>query len=634
MNFLFQYKYWFLIGFFSFLTIFIFWQVSNFWGAKSRGRRRSSLPAKRKSDSIVLSPMEKKLLKEAHKLLQKGKIPSAARIFEQIGLHREAIQTLEEHGMIHEAAKILMRMGRHNRAGVIYARHGLWDFAAQSFKMANMPLEVAKCAKESGDIKTAAEYFELAERFEEAADILYQLGNLKKAGQLYLKSGNKNKSINVYNQIGSQKNLTEYQFSSEETTFVTECMLDKDIYSAKNIDGIAEIICYLNLEKQVIQKLIVLGAYRQAIILIKKQKFDLGMQLIAEMNFQGDQVPKYAQFFIEAELYNNAGIVYEKAQNFFKAAECFEKVSDVARAIYCYERAGMHEKARSLKLNAKGSPNSKNQSIKSPEPLFALSNSADSSLLDSKADLPEDSTQIVANLAHDSQKSKKPPAPSEPKQTTPQKLLKKESQNSFNSDSSTPRLEDSQSRIRFPLPIPEESNANKSGSLPPIPTSPSELNMLPSEISEMVKRKEIFSSIKFFADLDSEQIDVLWKLSENREIEDKKRILSYQDEPLGIYVILEGKVNCYRMVGGEEKFLDQMNPGESFGELWLLTDTPSTVNFVAASNVIIQIILRETFNKFLDSDGTVARKVYKRFTTRLLKRILTPSNYTEKKIAS
>ena len=82
-----------------------------------------------------------------------------ARILEQLNMPREAIQALEDAGLIHEAAKILMRMQRANRAGVIYARHAMWDNAAQCFKLANMPLEVAKCYREAGNLPLAAEYF-------------------------------------------------------------------------------------------------------------------------------------------------------------------------------------------------------------------------------------------------------------------------------------------------------------------------------------------------------------------------------------------------------------------------------------------------------------------------------------------
>jgi tetratricopeptide (TPR) repeat protein len=634
MDFLIQNKFWILITLFCLFTVSFLWHISNLWGARSRGRRRSFQPSKRKSDIIVLTSMEKKLLKEAKSLLVKGKITSAARIFEQIGLHREAIQTLEDHGLIHEAAKILMRMGRHNRAGVIYARHGLWDFAAQCFRMAQMPLEVAKCAKESGDIKTAAEYFETAERFEEAADCLYQLGELKRSGLLYIRSGSREKAFTVYNQLGLQKNLFDYQFSSEESEYIADLIIDKDINSSKNTDGLAEILGSLNLSKGTIQKLVLQGSYRVAVNVIKKCKFDIGIQLVSEINYQSDQAERFGLFFMEANLFQYAGIVYEKANEFFKAAEFFEKAQDFGRAVYCYERAGIHDKAKALK--------SMSQYIKHEKPLnksvgleakFALSDGPESSLLQSSA--PEESTEILSV-----------PHPIVSKQTSHDGL----GNNMGISSSADPQIEinplipisntnslkeEPQEKLRFPMTGLDENSAEKREILPPIPFSPSELNITPvAEEAESSELKKVFGSIKFFTDLDQEQIDALWNLSVTKRFSENAKILTYQDEPLGIYVILKGSVNCFRNNHGQESFLDQMLPGESFGELWLLTDTPSTVSFIAASDAIIRIIYRVTFNGFLDSDGTVARKVYKRFTTRLIKRLLTNGNQKEKKTAS
>src|SRR5690606_19746011 len=105
----------------------------------------------RSADKRRLSRRERGLYTQAEILLKQGKVMPAARILEQINMPREAIQALEDHGEIHEAANILMRMQRQNRAGVVYARHGLWADAAKCFQLAKMPLEAAKCYRESGD---------------------------------------------------------------------------------------------------------------------------------------------------------------------------------------------------------------------------------------------------------------------------------------------------------------------------------------------------------------------------------------------------------------------------------------------------------------------------------------------------
>ena len=106
--------------------------------------------------------------------------------------------------------------------------------------------------------------------------------------------------------------------------------------------------------------------------------------------------------------------------------------------------------------------------------------------------------------------------------------------------------------------------------------------------------------------------------------------LTYNDEPKGVYVIVQGSVSCYRVVNGKESYVDQMGESESFGELWLLADQPTAVRFVAAKNTRIRVVGRDTFNDLLDKDGLMARKLYKRFTMRLLKRLLKPQNTNAK----
>jgi CRP-like cAMP-binding protein len=91
-------------------------------------------------------------------------------------------------------------------------------------------------------------------------------------------------------------------------------------------------------------------------------------------------------------------------------------------------------------------------------------------------------------------------------------------------------------------------------------------------------------------------------------------------------VIVQGSVACFKQVAGKETYVDQMGEAESFGELWLLADQPTAVRFVATKPTRIRVVGRDAFNELLDKDGTIARKVYKRFTLRLLKRLLKPQN--------
>jgi hypothetical protein len=161
---------------------------------------------------------------------------------------------------------------------------------------------------------------------------------------------------------------------------------------------------------------------------------------------------------------------------------------------------------------------------------------------------------------------------------------------------------------------------------PPPPTEHGDVNLEDGRAA--------FHKAKFFADLDFEQKNKLWALGQTLAYRAEATILTYNDEPRGVYVITRGSVSCYKQVGGKETYVDQMGEAESFGELWLLADQPTAVRFVASKDSQIRVIPREPFTDLMDKDGTIARKLYKRFTMRLLKRLLRPQNSRSNQAAS
>src|SRR4051812_28337529 len=98
-----------LVGVGILFAVAAFFTFANARGSKRRGTRRLAEEARggnggqqRKTDARTLTGPEKRLYAQAKKLLAEGKVQAAARIFEQLNMHREAIQALEDAGMIHE----------------------------------------------------------------------------------------------------------------------------------------------------------------------------------------------------------------------------------------------------------------------------------------------------------------------------------------------------------------------------------------------------------------------------------------------------------------------------------------------------------------------------------------------------
>ena len=98
--------------------------------------------------------------------------------------------------------------GRVVNIGADSVRNGLWDHAAQCFKLAGMPLEVAKCAREAGNDAVAAEHFELAQRYEDAAECFERLGAHHRAARCHLTVGQIARAMLCYDRLARSGEAT------------------------------------------------------------------------------------------------------------------------------------------------------------------------------------------------------------------------------------------------------------------------------------------------------------------------------------------------------------------------------------------------------------------------------------------
>ncbi len=639
-------KMWVALAVFAIAILAAIWQIGNIRGLKARGRRRTAVTpdkAQRRGDTRVFKGAEKKLYTESQKLLAEGKVQPAARILEQLNMPREAIQALEDAGQIHEAAKILLRMQRANRAGVVYARHGMWENAAQCFKMANMPLEVAKCAREAGNLALAAEYFEKVSRFEDAASCFEQLNDFHKAARLYNSAGQKQKAMQLYNRLAaSAENLAAIEFQEEELDQIVDYLGDGHVDP-----GLADVAVSRNKLTDVILNLVSKGLVKQAGEIYLRATSDIGPMLMAEVNYQNKSATCLAEVFLAVSSFHYAGMVYERMNAFQQAGDAFEKAEDFERASYCNERVGNETKAQQLKEKAKLQP-FKGRPGSSAFSLGALQAPAPTEAFGSVQD--NESTAVV-NMAARPSPAKVPQAPLAKRQAPPPPPVAPApragsfSMNSAEDDEDGPAASPSIPPLAIKVPELRRSVddmvpspvAEDDEDVPPQaeePRLPPPVARLASEPVQLDDGRAVFHKAKFFADLDFEQKNRLWNIGLTLSFGEGQSVLTYNDEPKGIYVIVQGAISCYKQVANKEAYVDQMGEGESFGELWLLADQPTAVKFVATKDTKVRVVGRDSFNDLLDKDGTIARKLYKRFTMRLLKRLLKPQNNKQNQQAS
>ena len=617
----------FIVCVFGFLATV--WQYANARGAKSRGRRRTQ-EAGRSTDKRKLTRNEKRLYLQSQQLLSQGNVLAASRILEQVQMRREAIQALEDAGLIHEAAKILMRMRRANRAGVVYARHAMWVDAAKCFVTADMPLEVAKCAREAGDFKTAGEYFEKANRPDAAAACFAKLGELHTAAKLYSASGQKEKAMNMYVTLTeTTQNIASLDFNNNEVQLIMDYMVE-----GNRSKGLVDLVINKNKLTEVLINLVTKNMIKQAAELYLRSNNDIGPQLMAEIDYQSDAAKNLAEVFLNVSQFNYAGMVLERLSEYERAGEAFKQAEDFNRAAHCFERCGKEDLANQLRDTNKNAA----QPAHDAPPPFTLKQSKKSAFGDSNDESnqfeTEDSTQV---FEHET-----PPVPqaNAKKQTKTKISEPKEPANKsspvgqFSLKATVPSVpsshnETDESTFKDHVATKKSDEPVKPSNLEmklkrPTPPLPEISNSSSNEPVSLDDGRSAFHKAKFFSDLDFDQKNKLWNIGRSLNFASEEELLTYNDEPKGVYVIIEGSVSVYRMSNQLETYVDQMSESDTFGELWLLSDQPSEVKFIASKNTRIRIIERDNFNELLDKDGALARKIYRRFTNRLIKRLLKP----------
>jgi len=98
----------------------------------------------------------------------------------------------------------------------------------------------------------------------------------------------------------------------------------------------------------------------------------------------------------------------------------------------------------------------------------------------------------------------------------------------------------------------------------------------------------------------------------------KDEIIFCENEPGNtFYFLIEGKVKITKLTGNTEKILDILNPGEIFGEMAILEESPRSATLIAQDNVKALEFNKENFESILASKPEIAVKLLKVFARRI-----------------
>jgi putative peptide zinc metalloprotease protein len=115
-------------------------------------------------------------------------------------------------------------------------------------------------------------------------------------------------------------------------------------------------------------------------------------------------------------------------------------------------------------------------------------------------------------------------------------------------------------------------------------------------VREALNERELLKRVPLFADVSSRQLDLLAVKLSVVPFEKGTEIVRRGDPAHDFYIVREGRVAA---VDGSGKILSEMGPGDFFGEIALLRDTPRTATVVGTEAGSIWRLGRQDFHELL-----------------------------------
>lgn len=121
-----------------------------------------------------------------------------------------------------------------------------------------------------------------------------------------------------------------------------------------------------------------------------------------------------------------------------------------------------------------------------------------------------------------------------------------------------------------------------------------------------------------FSEFSVEELELVGRTAQRLEFGRDEVVFSMEEPADGLYVIASGRVKvCLPTVTGREVILATLGPGQIFGEMALLDDSPRSASVVAQLPTACLHVHRRDFDRLLDERPVIARKLLRELSLRL-----------------
>ena len=143
--------------------------------------------------------------------------------------------------------------------------------------------------------------------------------------------------------------------------------------------------------------------------------------------------------------------------------------------------------------------------------------------------------------------------------------------------------------------------------------------VIPKNEEVKAKIRVLFRNIFMFRSLLAENVEIIIDAMQEKKFKTNDFVIKQGDDGNELYVNLEGKLRCTKKSNETEEpmFLKNYIPGDVFGELCLLYNTPRAASIQALSDCVLFSLDRETFNHIVKDSSVQNRNKYEEFLSKV-----------------
>jgi CRP-like cAMP-binding protein len=133
-----------------------------------------------------------------------------------------------------------------------------------------------------------------------------------------------------------------------------------------------------------------------------------------------------------------------------------------------------------------------------------------------------------------------------------------------------------------------------------------------------IKVQSFLANVPLFKELARDELDRIAANTQQLRVERAEVLFRRGDPALGFYIIVFGQVKlAFTSARGDEKVVDLIGPGQSFGEAVMFMERPHVVTAQALADTLLLYISREIVFAELERDPRFVRRIIAGLSSRL-----------------